>query len=432
VIHIIGGGTFSHVRNHLALAAPAFGATAKRILQMLRREIDPEGKVSNDAFDIRVHLTKMADSASKIVTNDDVAALIDQLVADPKTSVIILNAALCDYDGQILRQPVGGEHFEEFSEPLMVGTESGKYEERLKTSQGPQVMALRPADKVIGRIRMERKDIFAVGFKTTTGATPDEQYRAGLELLKRNSLNLVLANDTVTRNNMIIAPEETRYHETDDRDEILKGLAGMVMARKDNTFTRSTVIDGELVSWDESPLIPDNLREVVNHCVRRGAYKPVLGKTAGHFAARVDEKSVVTSVRKTNFNESLDLVRIDYEGLDKVVAHGAKPSVGGQSQRIIFDSYPDADCIFHAHVPMWETARDIVPVAPQWQNECGSHQCGRNTAENLRDFGHGIRAVMLEGHGPNVVFSRDTPAKEVIDFIESNFNLEAKTGGILA
>lgn len=410
MIHIIGGGTISHVRNHLALAAPAYGQTARKINALIKEP----------SF---LHLTRMANPGHLEApeTNDDVAALIDELVSFPETRVIIMNAALCDYTASV-HEPAGVHGY--------ALTKSGKYEQRLKTSEGTQVITMSPADKVIGRIRRERKDIFAVGFKTTTGATPDEQYAAALKLLKTNSLNLVLANDTVTRNNMIVAPEETRYHETTDRDEALKGLVEMVMARKDNTFTRSTVVDGELVPWN-SDQVPANLREVVDYCVRRGAYKPVLGKTAGHFAARVDDKTVLTSVRKTNFNESLDLVKIEYDGLDKVTAHGAKPSVGGQSQRIIFDTYPDADCIFHAHIPMWDVPRDQVPVAPQWQNECGSHQCGQNTASNLKDFG-GVRAVMLEGHGPNVVFSRDTPAKDVIDFIESNFNLEAKTGGLVA
>lgn len=30
---IIGGGTFSHLRTHLALAAPAFGTTAKQLFE---------------------------------------------------------------------------------------------------------------------------------------------------------------------------------------------------------------------------------------------------------------------------------------------------------------------------------------------------------------------------------------------------------------
>ena len=30
-IYILGGGTFNHVRNHLSIAAPAFGGTARQL-----------------------------------------------------------------------------------------------------------------------------------------------------------------------------------------------------------------------------------------------------------------------------------------------------------------------------------------------------------------------------------------------------------------
>jgi hypothetical protein len=420
MIHIIGGGTFSHVRSHLALAAPAFGKTACEIYN-----------ISHDVYGARwgeleakLHLTKMADPHSKLVTNHDVAALIDALIANPKTRVIYMNAALCDYDGHIQGVP-GLYGFE--------ATPSGKYETRLKTSEGNQPMLLVPADKIISRIRKTRKDIFLVAFKTTSGATSDEQYAAGLNLLKANSANLVLANDIVTRNNMIIAPEETRYNETTNRAEVLRGLVEMVHARSQNTFTRSTVVPGDLVDFQTDAKVPDNLREVVNHLVQRGAYKPFRGATVGHFAVRVDDKRCLTSRRKTNYTapHGLDLVEIEYDGLDKVIAHGAKPSVGGQSQRIVFDQNPDLDCIVHAHVPLKSSPRDQVPVADQWQNECGSHQCGQNTSENLREFAD-LKAVMLDDHGPNIVFSRNTPAAKVIEFIEANFDLEAKTGGLVA
>jgi hypothetical protein len=39
---------------------------------------------------------------------------------------------------------------------------------------------------------------------------------------------------------------------------------------------------------------------------------------------------------------------------------------------------------------------------------------------------------MLDEHGPNIVFSRSTPALEVIAFIETHFDLSAKTGGLVA
>lgn len=420
-IHIIGGGTFSHVRNHLALAAPAFGETARQLYSMFISDVNhyttqPESQV-------KLHLTKMANSNSKIVTNQDVSDLIDTLIADPDTRVIILNAALCDYDGDIVNAP----NFE-------VITPSGKYAKRLKTSEGTQIMYLTPAEKLIGKIRKERKDIFVVGFKTTTEATSHEQYLIGLDMLKKNSLNLVLANDTVTRNNMIITPEESRYAEGESREDVLKMLVQMVLARMNNTFTRSTVVDGVPVAWD-SPKIPDNLRQVVNHCIEQGAYKPFNGATVGHFAVKVDDNTILTSKRKRNFNnlDTEGLVMVEYEGNDHVVAYGAKPSVGGQSQRIIFSEHPGFDCIVHFHCPMQEI-HEPIQVASQWQNECGSHQCGENTSQNLREVANNpnIKVVMLDNHGPNIVFKRDTPANDVIDFINANFDLKQKTGGLVA
>ena len=409
MIYVLGGGTFSHVRSHLALAAPAFGQTAKDIYLHLVREAGVE-----QTFGAKLLLTKMAHSDSKIVTNEDVSDLIDKLIADPTTKMIVMNVALCDYEGQI------GE------------VESGKYAERLKTKEGDQVMNLTPADKLVGRIRKERKDIFVVAFKTTSGATSDEQYSAGLHLLKANSVNLVLANDLVTRNNMVITPEESRHYETTNRGDAIKGLMTMAMQRSLNTFTRSTVVEGAPIDWN-SPDVPANLRAVVDHCIARGAYKPFREATVGHFAVKVADNRIYTSRRKRNFNNlPLEgLVEVEYDGLDKVIAKGGKPSVGGQSQRIVFDQHPDLDCIVHAHVPLRPNAPDLIPVADQKPYECGSHQCGENTSRNLSAFDHGIHAVMLDEHGPNIVFSRNTPSELVIEFIERNFDLEGKTGGLV-
>lgn len=417
-IHVIGGGTFSHVRNHLAIAAPAFGNTAI----VLRSLFD--FRCGSD-YKVQIHLTKMADSGSKLVTNQDVADLVDRLVADPDTKIIVMNAALCDYDGSVL-------DYQEHSQDSLFSmrTPSGKHETRLKTSAGNQVMSLTPADKIISRIRKTRKDIFLVAFKTTTGATPQEQYLAGLHLLKANSANLVLANDTVTRHNMVITPEEARYHEG-DRLQALRGLADMAMSRSRNTFTRSTIVPGFPVPWT-SELVPDNLREVVDHCIEAGAYKPFRGATVGHFAAKVSDKSIVTSARKHNFNKLREegMVFVEYEDRDQVKAVGRKPSVGGMSQRIIFEEHPEMDCIVHFHCP--PKVPSSIPQRSQRENECGSHQCGENTSRGLELMVPGIKAVYLDNHGPNIVFNRNTPAKDVIDFIDENFDLQAKTGGLVA
>jgi hypothetical protein len=402
-IHILGGGTFSYVRNHLALAAPAFGATARHL-----------AKSFSEITDIRtvLHLTKMADSASSLVTNDDVAALVEKLIADPDTKAIIFNVALCDFSG------------------VVNGGKSGSHAERLQTKEGPQEMVITPTDKLIGRIRKERKDIFVVGFKTTTAETHENQYQAGLKLLKTNSLNLVLANDTVTRSNFIITPEEATYSGTTNRNTCLATLVDMVNARMRLHFTRSTVVDAPAVPWSTDN-VPASLHAVVNHLIDRGAYKPFLGKTVGHFAYRGVDGDIITSRRKSNFNElsTQGMIRIVPHGDDSVTAYGGKPSVGGQSQRIVFTEHPELDCIAHAHVPLREASKSLFPTAVQWPFECGSHECGLNTSRGLMEVEPGIWAVYLENHGPNVVFNRSVPSERVIEFFERHFDLDDKTGG---
>ncbi len=73
-------------------------------------------------------------------------------------------------------------------------------------------------------------------------------------------------------------------------------------------------------------------------------------------------------------------------------------------------------------------ARTEIPVVSQREYECGSHQCGENTSRGLRRFGN-LSCVFLDQHGPNIVFHRSIDPTEVIDFIEKNFDLSAKTGG---
>jgi hypothetical protein len=418
-IVILGGGTFAPIRNHLSLCAPAFGETARQLVPLFEAELALAGK--REEYSVECVLTRMADPGSRLETNEDVAAYVDGLVADPTVRCIVFNTALVDFTGRV------GD------------IEPGKHAQRLLTSEGEVQMTLTPAEKVIGRIRRERKDIFVVGFKTTTGATPDEQYARALGLLKTNSLNLVLANDTVTRHNFITAPEETRYMPTPDRHDVLAFLAKMTVSRMGNHFTRSTVVEGAAVDWN-SDVVPENLREVVNHCIAEGAYKPVLGKTAGHFAVKHTDGDILTSIRKSNYNAlpEVGLVRVESKNDDEVIAHGFRPSVGGQSQRIIFREHPALDCIVHFHCPVKPNAPDLssIPVHPQWPNECGSHECGQATSRSLRkvDLGDGdeLSVVFLDDHGPNIVFGRGTPAEKVRRFIDANFDLRAKTGGLAA
>lgn len=410
-VHVVGGGTIVHVRNHLALAAPAYGSTAREMA----------GIVSRLGHDVRMTLTRMADPSSEYETNDDMQRLADEIVANDKVKVVIWNPAICDYTGQV------GD------------VTPARKANRLKTGEGEQVMKLSPSDKIVASIRARRKNIFLVAFKTTTGASEDDMYLAGLKLMKGSHINLVLVNDVVTRMNMVVTPEEARYHVTNQRVEALEGLVEMALLRSKSTFTRSTVVENTAgVTW-QSDMISDNLRAVVDHCIQRGAYKPLQTKkhgpvTAGHFAVRGPDGKIITSRRWSNFNElkTIGMVLIEPKGKDKVVAYGGKPSVGGQSQRIIFNEHPSLDNIVHFHCPVKADAPNKIPMRSQRPYECGSHECGKNTSDGMREMEDGIWAVMLDQHGPNIVYRNDVPAQRVIDFIERNFDLDHKTGGSVA
>lgn len=273
-----------------------------------------------------------------------------------------------------------------------------------------------------------RKDIYLSSVSHTAGKTPEEQYQRGLGMVKRTSSNLALAYDSMTRRGMIIGPEEAAYDESQSIGSLANSLLDIAELRSHLTFTRSTVIDGEPVDWNSSLVYP-SLREVVDYCVKNDAYKPFLGVTAGHFAAKIGENEFLTSRRKTDFRRlgELGLVRVVTDGPDNVIAYGSKPSVGGQSQRIVFDEHKGENCIVHFHCPIKSGSN--VPIVSQREYECGSHECGQNTSRGLEVVDDGIKAVYLDNHGPNIVFHDGKDPRGVRDFISDNFDLSRKTGG---
>lgn len=406
-VHIFGGGTVYHVRPHLALCAPAYGNTAHQLNKLCQERLEK--------LTVYTHMTKMA--GGNLETNEDIEKVLEILVYSPDTKIIFMSCALCDFEGKV-------DYKLQYNE-----SEHGKYGERLDSHKDYQIR-INPAEKLISKIRQSRKDIFLVGFKTTCGESEDAQYLKGLNLLKSSSCNLVLANDLKTRLNMVITPEEARYHVSKDRLEALQGLVEMTYLRSHLTFTRSSVVAGEPVKWS-SELVPDSLRTVIDYCVKRGAYKPFRGATVGHFAVKVNENTFLTSIRKSDFNDidKNGLVMVKTDGPDSVIAYGAKPSVGGQSQRIVFSNHQDYDCIVHFHCPKKEDSK--VPTISQREYECGSHECGKNTSKGLTKFGN-LSAVYLDNHGPNIVFNRSIDPNEVIKFIDENFILEEKTGGYVS
>lgn len=440
-IVIVGGGTSVPIANHLSVSANAYGKTALRL-----HELCQEAFIRGDhRMSAELRLTRMAGGPSNLESPKDLERLIDELVADVSTRIIFWNPAVVDYTPETAI--ASGSP----AETLLLEVEDMGKDFRFKTSTYPRLtVELHVADKLVKQIRATRKDLTLVAFKTTCGASEQEMYVAGLNLLKSASCNLVLVNDSVTRMNLIVTPEHGRYDVTTDREAALTSLVEMALLRSHLMFTRSTVVAGEAVPWSDKR-VPETLRAVVNHCIEAGAYQPFRGSTVGHFAVKLSPKQFLTSRRKTNFNdlEKLGLVLVETDGEDTVTAYGHKPSVGGQSQRIIFDNHPELDSIVHFHCPLrdpinenvdWEhyspSDRDDIPVASQRAYECGSHECGQNTMVNLKKFevasGQYVWAVHLDKHGPNIVFRSDAvDPQAVIDFIDRNWDLSQQSNGPL-
>lgn len=202
-----------HVRNHMALCAPAYGATARKLVSMLNYTLT-EHRL---AFSVDLMLTKMADSTSRLETNDDVEDALLGVLADTNTAGIIFNVALCDFAGHIGNVP------------------SGKYADRLQTREVTQdglPLTLHPTKKLLGLIAAQRPDIVSVGFKTTAGESVQAQVAKSNRMSRESSISWMLANDTVTRNNVVLSGSRQRectiadaFYNGSDRTEALRVLS---------------------------------------------------------------------------------------------------------------------------------------------------------------------------------------------------------------
>jgi len=409
---ILGGGTIYDIRSHFGLIAPAIGKTASQLYKIAKEMFDDmevNMKTTMVAGDID---TNAKTKEFKIRTNNDVETFMQRLIADKTIKIIFFNIAMCDWEAEI-------------------DGISGRYAKRLNTHDGTNpTLKLTPSKKIIDIIKKDRKDIFLIGFKQTAGYSEEQQYSKGLNLLKQASCNLVLANDSITRNNIIIVPEEAHYGSTNNRNDALVELCEITKSRSKLHFTPTNVIDGQIIRWLE-PIIPGSFRKVVDYCISHSAYKPFRNITTGHFAFKIDDHRSLSSIRKSNYKniyESGMVLVVEEE--DSVTAHGAKPSAGSKSQRAMFRAHQEYDCVIHFHCPLKENPKDNIPIASQREFECGSHECAMNTSDNMREFGN-IKAVYLSEHGPNILFNRNTDPDEIIEFIEANFDLNKKTGGII-
>lgn len=172
---VFGGGTFNHVACHLALAAPAFGETAKQLHRMFQED---------NHLESHLVLTKMADSNSKLITNADVSACVEEMLKDPLVKVVVMNAAICDFE-----------------------MDNPSDQARLSSSQDYQVTLKGITTKILAMIHQKRPDIVVAGFKTTHGDTLVGQASKAFASIQASKLDIVLANDLDTRENILVTSD---------------------------------------------------------------------------------------------------------------------------------------------------------------------------------------------------------------------------------
>lgn len=449
-IYIITGGTMVHVSPHFSLCAPAYGKVGDDLADYVTGSILDQGLIED--YDVQVLPTRMAESINDsdfscydeyldiyksaglkhLETNDDLSKLVDYLIAQPETRCIIMAAAVCDFEPSSIATIVDTGMVDN---PVF---KFGKDQERLSSSECYS-LDLKPSEKIVSKIRKQRKDIFLVSFKTTSGVGRDETYRRGLEGLKKNSSNLVFANDIKDQINMVITPEEYPYEEN-TREAALKTLADMIMSRLQLTFNRTGLEDGEaadIMKLASLRRIPGNFVSVLRYAIDHNAFKPFRGKTSGHFGCKVEGEDFdrISSIRKVNHNEVFEngMAKI-FRGQDgSITAIGGRPSVGEHTQQMIYDELGDnAHAIIHFHCPL-RMDLGYIPFECREQKpfECGSNECGLNTASGMTKVAEGIYAVHLSNHGPNIAFHKDVPAQDLISFIEQYWDLSDKEGGLV-
>ena len=480
-VYIICGGTVVHVAPHLALSAQAKGSVGVKIFDRLNfhKEIVGPNKgvefvlvpttmafyecrnaINQDYWD----LLKAA-GLKKLETYKHVWKLVEYIKNQEDTKGIILPAAICDYQPRVVKK-IDMNNRKTLTD--LVISDPGKKADRLKTSEGNMSIEITPTEKIVKSIRKGlpavkvnkdkrkvrkaikgRKDIFLVSFKTLAGDSVEQNYKVGLKSLKDNGSNLVFINDIKNKYNMIMTPEEYVYSYT-DRNNAVDELCSMIWDRIDLTYHRTFVKGRDRADLEElskKGSIPMNFVQVLKHLFSSKAYKTVevIDPTkkgskkfkqisVGHFGCKVEGEEDfyrISSVRSSNHNEALYkcLIKIVSEEDNLITVTGGKASVGEHTQRAIYDKLGNkADSIVHFHCPMKEGSK--VNIAPQKPFQCGTDECALNTKDGMEEVSPGIYAVHLEGHGPNIAFSKDVPTQELIEFIDSNWDLSKKEDGL--
>lgn len=205
---VFSGGTMVHVTPHFSLCAPAYGKIGHQVVDAL--------DALHDGFEVNHIQTKMA--GGDVETNEDLAECLEQQLLNPNVKVIVMAAAICDFEPEELRS--GNVELQEF----------GKSQVRLDSSK-PVNIELKPADKLIARIKTKRPDITLVTFKTTSNETREVLAFKCLKQVEKVGSDFVFGNDIKTKENLIYTPSGRVFH--GDRDCCIDTVVKLLMEKLD-------------------------------------------------------------------------------------------------------------------------------------------------------------------------------------------------------
>lgn len=244
-IYVVTGGTMVHVRPHFSLCAPAYGQVGAEIYDGLEARLARR----QPAADLEVHLvrTRMAGSTPAATaahlqalgvptapeTNAELKTLVQGITARPETVALVMAAAVCDFEPVELRVEPSGIAGHETSREGM-GTHAGSHRKLLaagetgtKTSttfgkSQPRLhhidtatLTLRPTEKLVDLVKVDRPEVCLVTFKTTAGVSESELVAQATHNLHRSRSDLVFANDIQTRLNLVLTASGGRLQGPD-------------------------------------------------------------------------------------------------------------------------------------------------------------------------------------------------------------------------
>lgn len=322
---VTAGGTrepIDDVRVVTNLSRGRFGAAIARALAA--RGVEVTLLASRDLIESRVDLSGL--TVVEFSSFHDLAAALDRTVGAAPPDLLFMAAAVSDFS------PV---------------PQPGK----VRSDQDEWVVRLRRNPKLLGSLR-EKCGVatFLVGFKLLSGSTPAELVRAAQEQVRRDRLNLTVANDLSRLNErdhpiLLITPEGGALPVEGARADVAHQLVEFCLRRSQVRWAHTEFSCGVPPAEDTRAVAATLLS-----LAQTGGLLPGL---EGNVSARARNGALWTTPRQVDKStltaDALVLVRPDsqFRSLHSVGSHTS--SIDAAVHAWLYDRLPGIDALLHMH-----------------------------------------------------------------------------------